>query len=64
LRKTAEAHKDKISAWWAGVQRSWNVVGDVRKPPSGFASLGSPGIDAIAAKLDDKIRTIVKVSCR
>jgi hypothetical protein len=24
LRKTAEADKDKISAWRAGVQRSWN----------------------------------------
>jgi uncharacterized protein (DUF302 family) len=34
------------------------------KPSSVFASLGSSGIDVIAAKLDDKIRTVVEVSCR
>ena len=34
------------------------------KPSSVFASLGSPGIDHIAAELDDKIRTVVEASCR
>ena len=32
------------------------------KPSSVFASLGSPGVDAIAAELDEKIRTVVEES--
>ena len=32
LRRTAEADKDKISAWWAGVQQSWNEhLGTIRR---------------------------------
>ena len=32
LRKTAEADKNKISAWWAGVQQSWNEhLGTIRR---------------------------------
>jgi hypothetical protein len=34
------------------------------KPSSVFASLGSSGIDVIAAELDDKIRTVVEASFR
>lgn len=33
-------------------------------PSSVFASIGSPEINAIAAELDDKIRTAVEESCR
>jgi hypothetical protein len=34
------------------------------KPSSVFASLGSPGVNAIAAELDKKISTVVEESCR
>jgi uncharacterized protein (DUF302 family) len=34
------------------------------QPSSVFASLGSSGIDVIAAQLDDKIRAAVESSCR
>jgi hypothetical protein len=45
LRKTAEADKDKISAWWASVQRSWNEhVGTIRR-----------NMDEKRAKLDKKV---------
>jgi hypothetical protein len=45
LRKTAEADKDKISAWWAGVQKSWNEhLGTIRR-----------NMDEKRAKLDTKV---------
>lgn len=45
LRKTAEADKNKISAWWAGVQQSWNEhLGTIRR-----------NMDEKQAKLDAKV---------
>lgn len=45
MRKTAEADKDKISAWWAGVQQSWNEhLGTIRR-----------NMDEKQAKLDTKV---------
>ena len=44
LRKTVEADKDKISAWWAGVQQNWNEhVATIRR-----------NMDEKRAKLDAK----------
>jgi hypothetical protein len=32
LSKAAEADKESISAWWAGVQKSWNEhIGEIRR---------------------------------
>lgn len=45
LRKTAEADKNKISAWWAGVQQNWNEhLGTIRR-----------NMDEKQAKLDAKV---------